>query len=54
MTEHVNSFALLALEFRRLVVIPFLRVFVMICALMSALVAADRIFHFYVALYWAG
>ena len=51
-TEHVNSFALLALEFRRLVVIPFLRVFVMICALMSALVAADRIFHFYVALYW--
>ena len=52
LTEHVNSFALLALEFRLLVVIPFLRFFVMICAFMSALVAADRIFHFYVALYW--
>ena len=51
-SEHVNSFALLALEFRLLVVIPFLRFFVMICAFMSALVAADRIFHFYVALYW--
>jgi hypothetical protein len=33
-------------------VVPTLQAFVAVAAFLSALVAADRMFHFYVAVYW--
>ena len=37
---------------RRVFVAPTLQAFVAVAAFLSALVAADRMFHFYVAVYW--
>lgn len=47
-----TRFYSLAKQFRRSVVIPTLQAFVAVAAFLSALVAADRMFHFYVAVYW--
>ena len=39
---------------RRLVLIPLLQVLVGITSFFSAMVAADRLYHYYVAFYWRG
>ena len=37
---------------RRSIIIPFLHVFVGLTAFLSAMVASDRLYHYYVAVYW--
>jgi hypothetical protein len=47
-----TQFLSLAKRFRKRFVVPTLQAFVAVAAFLSALVAADRMFHFYVAVYW--
>ena len=42
----------LAPDLRAVFVIPFLQAFVAVSAFLSSMVAADRMFHVYIALYW--
>ena len=50
--EGFGRLAASALFARRAFVAPLLQAFVAVAAFLSALVAADRMFHFYVAVYW--
>ena len=42
----------LARDVRAVFVIPFLQALVAVSAFLSSMVAADRMFHVYIALYW--
>jgi len=48
----LGASARLSLELREVFFLPFLRATVGFAAFLSALVAADRLFHFYVTTYW--
>jgi len=50
--SNYSFLAVLARDIRAAFVIPFLQAFVAMTAFMSSLVAADRMFHVYIALYW--
>lgn len=50
--HHLTVLGVLARDVRAVFFIPFLQAFVAVCAFLSSLVAADRMFHVYIALYW--
>lgn len=50
--NHWSVLGVLARDVRAIFIIPFLQAFVAFSAFLSSLVAADRMFHVYIAVYW--